>query len=379
MGAAPTKAATRIHAVVGSDEAEIKRVARQLAQQLAPEGDFSSDIIDGAAEYADQAAQRIHQTIEGLLTFPFFGGEKLVWLKNATFLADSPTGRAGDVTEALEKLGATLARGIPERTHFLLSAVDVDKRRAFYKALQKIAKVQVCDKLDTSRSGWEEDAVNLARGLADEHALAFDSDALELFALFTGGDRRAMQNEIEKLDLYLGRARRRVSSADVRLLVPLSRAGVIFELGTALAERDLHRSLALLEQLMFQGESAIGILLVTIIPTVRNLLVAKDLITRHKLGRPAQAFSFAKVLERLPPAATAHLPRKKDGTVNSYALGLAACHAHRHDAAELRLALEGCLNANVKLVTSSLDPRTVLTQLIIRIAANKAGAQRGAA
>jgi len=373
MAAAQTKAATRIHAVVGSDEAEVKRIARQLAEQLAPKGDFGADIIDGAVDYADQAAQRIRQTIEALMTFPFFGGEKLVWLKSATFLADSPTGRAANVTEALEELGATLARGLPQGTLFLLSATDVDKRRSFYKTLQKVGKVQVCDKLDTSRGDWEEDAAALARDIAEERALAFDSDALELFSLFTGGDRRAMQNEIEKLDLYLGRTRRRVNSADVRLLVPLSRAGVIFELGEALAARDLHRSLAILEQLMFQGENAVGILLVTIIPTVRNLLVAKDLMIRHKLARPGQAFGFAKVLERLPASATAHLPRKKDGTVSTYPLGVAACHAHRHELVDLRLALEACLGANVKLVTSSLDPKIVLTQLVVRIVTGSFG------
>ena len=44
---------------------------------------------------------------------------------------------------------------------------------------------------------------------------------------------------------------------------------------------------------------------------------------RHKLSRPQQPFFFGKTLEKLPESATAHLPRKKDGTVNTYALGLA--------------------------------------------------------
>ena len=94
MAPAKTTPATQIHAVVGSDEAEVKRVARELAQQLGPGGDFGCDVIDGQTDNADQAAERIHETIEALLTFPFFGTEKMVWLKNATFLADSPSDRA---------------------------------------------------------------------------------------------------------------------------------------------------------------------------------------------------------------------------------------------------------------------------------------------
>jgi DNA polymerase-3 subunit delta len=92
-------------------------------------------------------------------------------------------------------------------------------------------------------------------------------------------------------------------------------------------------------------------------------------MARHKLSRPAQPFYFGKSLERLPASAIAHLPRKKDGTLNAYPLGLAASHAHRFSTAELRAALEACLAANVELVTSSLEPKVILTRLIVRVAA----------
>jgi len=371
MSATKAKASAQICSIVGSDESEVKRVARDVAARMAPAdgGDFSSDVIDGLADNADQAATRIHQTIEALLTFPFFGGEKLVWLKNANFLADNPMGRATSVIEALEKLAETLSAGLPESTRFLFSAVDVDKRRSFYKGLGKLGKVEVYDRVDSSKSGWEEEAAALARERADHRGLQLSGDALELFALSTGGDRRVMENELEKLDLYLGVGRRGITVDDVRDLVPLSRAGIVFELGNALAARDLPRSLALLDQLLFQGESAIGILLVAIIPTVRNLLIAKDLMARHKLSRPQQPFFFGKTLEKLPEAATAHLPRKKDGTVNAFALGLAAMHVQRYQMPELRAAFRACLEANIRLVTSSMEAEVVLSQLLVRIIA----------
>jgi DNA polymerase-3 subunit delta len=155
----------------------------------------------------------------------------------------------------------------------------------------------------------------------------------------------------------------------VRQLVPLSRAGIVFELGNALAERNLTRSLGLLDQLLFQGESAIGILLVAIIPTVRNLLMAKDLMVRHRLSRPMQAFDFGRTLERLGEEATAHLPRKKDGTVNTYALGIAAMQVQRYEMGELREAMEACLAANLQLVSSGGDAEVVLSQLLVRLIA----------
>jgi DNA polymerase III subunit delta len=367
----PTASASaNLRVVVGSDEAEVKRVASLLATEMTPAGagEFDREIIDGAVQYVDNAVEAIHATIQALLTYPFFGG-KLVWLKSATFLADDQLGRSETVIDALEKLTATLEAGLPDSTRFLLSAVGVDKRRTFYKGLSKLAKVEVFDKVDSSKSGWEEEASALAEVEARKRGLQLSGEALELFTLSTGGDRRTVENELDKIDLYLGSARRTVSVDEVRKLVSLSREGVIFELGNALAARDLNHALALLDQLLFQGESAIGIFIVAVMPTIRNLLVVKDLMTRHKLQRPAQPFFFGKTLERLPPAAVAHLPRKKDGTVNAYTLGVAALHAHRFQAAELEAGLHACLEANVRLVTSSLEPKVVLSQLLVRLIA----------
>ena len=363
-----------ICAVVGSDEAEVKRVALQRSGELLPAdaGDLGCEIIDGVADNADQAATRVHQAIEAILTLPFFGGDKLVWLKNANFLGDSVTGRSAAVLEALEKLVETLEAGLPAGVRFLLSAPEIDKRRAFYKALGKLGNLEIFDKLDTSRSGWEEAAASVCRDRAEALGLRLRGDALELFALQTGGDSRQIDNELQKLDLYLGASRREISVTDVRLMVPASRAGVVFELGNALAARDLSGALALVEQLLFQGETAIAILLVAIIPTVRNLLLAKDLMQRYRLSRPAAPFHFTGTLNRLPADATDHLPRKKDGTINTYALGIAAMHAQRYTLGELRAAMSACLEANVSLVSSGLEARTVLTELVVKIAAPNA-------
>jgi len=366
----PAAASANVRAVVGSDEAEVKRFASELAGQMTPAGagDFDREVIDGAVQYVDAAVECIHAAIQALLTYPFMGG-KLVWLKSATFLADDQLGRSESVIEALEKLTATLDGGLPDSTRFLLSAVGVDKRRTFYKGLSKLAKVEVFDRVDSSKSGWEEEASALAETEARKRGLQMSGEALELFTLSTGGDRRIVENELDKIDLYLGKDRRAVGLDDVRKLVSLSREGVIFELGNALAARDLNHALALLDQLLFQGESAIGIFIVSIMPTIRNLLVVKDLMVRHKLQRPAQPFFFGKTLERLPPAAVAHLPRKKDGTVNAYSLGIAAIHAQRFQMAELEAGLHACLDANVRLVTSSLEPKVVLSQLLVRLIA----------
>jgi len=366
---AKTKKSTRnIHAVVGSDEIEVKRAAAALAEQLAPGGlgDFGLEVIDGCADNVDQATTRIRATIEALQTLPFMGGNKVVWLKNANFLADSITGRSATVQEALEELCGIISSDLPDDVTFLISATEVDKRRSFYKSLTKCSELQVFDKLDSNRSGWEEEAIEIVRQRAAKQKLSFDDEALELFVLLTGGDTRQIENELEKIDLFLGSSRQ-VDAETVRDLVPLSRAGVIFELGNALAQRDLKRALALVGRLLDQGESAIGILLVAVLPTVRNLLLAKDLMERHRLSRPHQPFTFISTLNRLPQSATQHLPRKKDGTISGYALGIAAQNAHRFNTASLIEAMEECLRANLRLVSTQLDHELVLTEIVVKL------------
>jgi len=394
-----TKAATaKIYAVVGSDEAEVKCVAAELATKLTPPdaGDFGLEVIDGAVDNAEQAASRIRSTIEALQTLPFFGG-KLVWLKNANFLGDTAIGRAASVQSMLVELAEIIKGDFGANLTLLLSATEVDKRRSFYKALANRAELQILDRLDSSRSGWEEEATEIVRARATKRKLQFDDDALDLFVLLTGGDTRQIDSELEKIDIFLGdrgtgfqpvepanvspartaarmaagptavTAVPRVNVELVRELVPLSRAGVIFELGNALAERDLERALTLVRRLLDQGESAIGILLVAILPTIRNLLLAKDLMERHRLPRPHAPFHFISAINRLQDTATEHLPRKKDGSINAYALGIGAQNAHRFETGQLVAGMQACLEANLQLVTTQLDHELILTEVVVKL------------
>ncbi len=201
MKAKAARKTSSIHAVVGSDESAVKTAAAELAVQLTPPdaGDFGVETIDGCADNADQAAARIRSAIEALQTLPFFGGGKLVWLKNANFLADNKIGSSAAVQDALEELRAALEGDLGGgEVRFLLSAPEVDKRRSFYKGLAKLAELKVFDKLDSNRSGWEEAALDLVQSLGRERQLRFEEEALDLFVLLTGGDTRTISNELEK-------------------------------------------------------------------------------------------------------------------------------------------------------------------------------------
>jgi DNA polymerase III subunit delta len=363
---APAPTNSNVHVIIGSDEARVKEVALKLVQKLTPPdaGDFSNDVIEGTADNAEGAGQICNNVIQALQTMPFFGGAKVVWLKNANFLGDSVTGRAQAAVTGFENILDVIEAGIGADVQFVLSATSLDKRRTAYKRLGKLAKIEVFDKPDTSRAGWEDAVMGQASRWAREKGITFESGALELLVQMAGDDTRQMENELEKIDLYLGE-RRRAGLNTVRSLVSMSRAGVIWEIGNAIGVRDLKRALELLGTLVYQGQNPIGILLAAIVPKVRSLLLVKDLVSKHKLSTGSYS-AFTHSLDGLPSSVTAHLPRKKDGTgFNAFPLFLAIGESARFTLEELNDAFKACLEANSKLVTTQLDTKLVLERLLI--------------
>jgi DNA polymerase-3 subunit delta len=360
-------AASNFIAVLGTDEALMKEAAIRLSRELSPPdaGDFGVDIIEGIAESAEHCAQIVRRTLDALQTLPFFGGGKLVWLKNVNFLADSQVGKTNAATEGMETILDYVEQQLPNEVKFLLSASGVDKRRSAYKRIQKLADVRTFDRPDTSKTGWEDEVIPLVERRARDLGITFDNDAIEMLVHLAGEDTRQLDSEVEKLSLYLGE-RTRVTVEDVRLLVPLNRAGVIFELGNAMGKRDLRRALELVRTLVYQGQSPIGILLAAIVPRVKSMLLAADIVARHpRLPRTAYP-AFAAALDKLPAAETAHLPKKKDGSgLNVYPVFLALGESSKFTAVELRAALQACLDANLKLVTTSIDPQLVLERFLV--------------
>jgi DNA polymerase-3 subunit delta len=352
------------HFVTGSDEAAVKKAAVALAAELAPGADaFGLETIDGAVDTVDAAVGKIHATSQALLTLPFLGGAKLVWLKTATFLADTVTGRSESVTTALEVLCEILKNPLPEGVVFLMSAPEPDKRRTAYKQLTKLCKTTLHDKPDLGFRAGEEEVVTWTAGKARDRGLKISHEAVEVLAARVGLDSGQLDNELDKLETAFGPAHP-IGAADIRALVPATRESGIFDIGNAIAARDLPLALETLSQLLRQGEKGIGILLASIVPTVRNLLLVKDLLHRHKLQPPAQPQFFAAALTRLSPSDIEHLPRKKDGTLNAYPLGIAARSSTHYSAAELHRAFQGCAAANLQMVTSQASDEVVLTRLL---------------
>lgn len=367
MGRMPEQAAS--YFFFGSDEGAAAAAAQACYTELtAGDEGWGNEQIDGTAATVDEAREILRRTIGGLQMFNMFGGRKVVWLKGANFLGDTPQGARSEAVQAgLEKLVSCL-EALPENTFFVLSAGEVDKRRSFFKRLNALCAAREFSKIDISKPGWEGELQMLVLDKAKPLGLLFDNAALDLFIHRVNESTRQVLNELSKLDVYLGSERRRVELRDVELMVPVSRNGVIFEISRAVEQGNCRRAVHLVNEQLARGEQAVSIMRAALVPTVRNRYCARLLMDTYKLDA-GNYRAFESALQRLPAAARKLLPLKKDGTPNAYSLFSAAKSCGRLRADKARRDLLACAAADRQLVSGSADPRDLLHKLLVALTA----------
>src|SRR5215510_10532415 len=151
----PSKAAPKSSAslalICGEDEFAVKQRAKQIYTQWTEElGGMDHEIIDASVANSGEALKALAKLREALQTLPFFGEGKVVWFKDCNFLADERTASAVAVTESLADLAQELKEFKWSGVRLLISAGKVDKRKVFYKAIDKIGTVETF-------AGWSAD------------------------------------------------------------------------------------------------------------------------------------------------------------------------------------------------------------------------------
>ena len=351
----------------GSDEGAAASAAAAAYARLEEGGDgWGNEIIDGAAATVDEAVEIVGRTISGLQMMNMFGGRKVIWLKGANFMGDTPQGaRSEAVQAALDELVATLSN-LPEETFFVLSASEMDKRRSFFKKMGSAAEVKEFSKIDITKPGWEGELSALTLRMAKPLGISFDNAALDLFIHRVNESTRQIANELAKLDVYLGPERRLVEAQDVELMVAVSRNGVVFEISRAIESGNSRLAVRLVNEQLEHGEQAVSIMRAAILPTVRNRFCARLLM--DTFGIKADNYrSFESALNKLLPQDKKMLPLKKDGSPNAYALFNAARTCTKLSLKKARRDLQNCATADRRLVSSQSSDRDILHKLIVSL------------
>src|SRR5947207_10654002 len=143
MPSAAAKPTPSVFLVFGEDEFGVKQRARQIHRQWTEElGGMDHEVIDAAVANSGEALKALARLREAMQTLPFFGTGKVIWLQNCNFLGDERAATAQAVTENLADLAQELKEFSFQNVRLLISAGKVDKRKVFYKALDKLGKVE---------------------------------------------------------------------------------------------------------------------------------------------------------------------------------------------------------------------------------------------
>ncbi len=360
--------------ICGEDEFAVKQRARDIFHQWSAEiGGLDHEVIEAAVPNSGEALAALARLREALQTLPFFGTGKVIWLRDCNFLGDERAASAQDVTETLASLAEELKSFSWPRSgvRLLISAGKVDKRKSFFKTLDKLGTVESLAGWLADDRDWADRAETEASSALRKREKEISEEALAELVNRVGPHPRLLEGEIEKLCLYAG-ARRELEIADVAAVCTRNKTARAFALGDALGDRNLARLLRCLDEelweIKFDSQKSEIRLLYGLISKVRAMLLLKEMLREGWIKPEADYNRFKAQLARVPPEKLPADRRFNPLSFNPYVLYKALPQAGKYTSGELVRAMDLLLRCNQRLVSSGLDETLVLQQALVQIA-----------
>ena len=361
-----------LYLIYGTDEYLVSAKAKQIVSSLVSEEEraFKLEVVDGVAETADLAVGAITQVLAGLRSLGLFGDEKVIWLQDAVFFADSRVGKTAAVQEHVTKLVELIKAGLPSGQTLVISARGMDKRRAFFKACKAAGELH---EFSVPEKSYQADRMASERldQLLTKAGLQMSSRAKVTFLEKVGTDTRQLVNEVEKLSVFMGESNR-VDVDQVLAVVSSSREALAWDLADAFGKRELPRALAVLRQLVFQKENVIG-LVIGLENRIRELLIYREALEKGWLvnksgGGGRSSGGWGDVPPEVELAFSSQMgrdPRK----IHPFRVSLLAEQARKFSRKRLVYCLQQVTEAHAKLVSSRVPKEMTLELLLIRMLA----------
>jgi len=374
MAASVPKQSAPLVLVCGEDDFAVKQRAKQIYLQWTEElGGMDHEIIDASVSHSGDALKALAKLREAMQTLPFFGTGKVIWLQDCNFLSDERAATK-DVTESLAALAEDLKEFAWQNVRLLISAGKVDKRKGFYKALDKLGAVESFAGWSVDDRDWAGQAEAWASKALRARQKEISDEALSELVNRVGPNARQLDNEVEKVALYVG-DRKQIEFDDVATICTRNKMARAFALGDALGDRDLPRLLARLDESLWEvkldpQKSEIG-LLYGLIAKVRAMLLLKEMLKEGWVKPDMDYNRFKAQLERVPKDQLPEDRRFNPLALNPYVLYKALPQVKRYSEAELIRAMDLLFQCNLRLVSTSLDESLVVQQTLVQIVGGK--------
>ncbi|MGH7824750.1 MAG: DNA polymerase III subunit delta [Candidatus Binatia bacterium] len=262
-----------------------------------------------------------------------------------------------------------LDQGLPPWVFLLLTASQIDRRTRLYKRFEETG-VALYLGLERDRSGRvsRESLTEFINQRLGQAGKTIGLQAREMILVRAGEELRGVQQELEKLLLYVG-GEPTISARDVEAIFTDQGAGWVFDLTRSIAHRDAVAALSHLGRLLAQGEHALKVL-GTIASDIRKLLAARQLIDRELGGRWKRGMTYQQ-FQRTVIAGEAPLL-----TRNPYADYICFQRAENFSLGDLRSFLAQIYDADLRLKSSGNQPRLVMEKLVLNMCLGIRGNRR---
>jgi DNA polymerase-3 subunit delta len=279
------------------------------------------------------------------------------------------TGASGaDQTDRLEEI---FKNGLPGGNCLIFTAEAVDKRGKLYKIISELGVVHY---FSTARgeAAQKEILKKEAQKLLDGYGKKLSPTAWIALGKKTGFELRRSLTELEKLVSFVGE-RSTVEEKDVEEVVGKTREDSIFDLTTALSEKNQLAALAALRALLDQGTHHL-IILTMIVREIRLLLQARILVDSTKLPKFNNNMEYGWFQKNIHPvlsgfADTMSMP--KDFLINKHPFVVfnALRNCSRFTYPRLINFLDELLELDRSFKSSPSSPQLLLEMFLIRACA----------
>ncbi len=366
MATTATKNKNQLYLIYGQDELAVTSQAKAIIDKavLPSEAAWGLEIINAQADKISEALASLQQCREALQTIGFLEGRKAVWLRDANFLDQGPIAKSKEVRARVQDLADIIQSGLPVGLLLVISATQVDQKSPLYKACQSLGKL-IQFEVDKP---WRRDkaAVSFAARQFKKLGLVARPDLINAFVLKAGTDFRQLQQEAQKLSLYLG-SDHNVRGADLDAIVSCGRELYVWNFEDALADKNLAAAIPILRQLLFQKEDPIR-LIAGLENRFRNLLILREALDQGYLSLTTRGeiikSSAAPGQQWLRQALEADKRLQ-----NSYVLQRQTRQAANFKRAELDRCRAWILDVRRRLVLSSQPAALVMEILVTKISA----------
>ena len=345
---------------VGSDDYRKMRGAKALIDRLVPpeNRDFGLEVIDAACDKAEQVLSVLDRAREALWTESFFGGGKVVWLREANFLpgTKSRATEAQAAKEAMEAFAELLQTApLPEGHALIVSTSAFPKISKFYKWAEKSADFVDCGAADPKKGLNLSAALERLAALLPEHGKLEMAPAVrQAFVQRVGEDSWTLVSELEKLRTYLGKEGATVELRDLDAVTCKATGAEPFGLSNAICARSPAQVAKVVAQLSTEKDSAFPSAIL-VLNLLNELCALRDALDRGWLAGGRWTIPADQVPQRLR-------------FLNGFILTKRLEAAGRYTLNELRAARHYAVEMRFKLVdTSSQDPWTIIEPVLLRI------------